>query len=316
MPIKTLTTFACLSALIIAAAFLVPEKQYEFKNLNNYELSTAAESLNKSTDSKQNVSEENFSFLLLGKVGTGQGGQWHNASNLADVIMIVDYQSDEKIIHLVSLPRDLYGEFGNISFKINELIWRNEINEVLKKLPEISDAETDKYAIIDLAIVRKFIDGIGGIKINLPSKIVDSISGYSLNAGKHHLNGEDSIWILRNRYSREGDFFREKNQHLIIEAILNRYRTLNSVEKMKLSLSLGKDIEKIKTNIGFSQLLSLNSNINEIKIKGTTLDFSTGLLISSSTPVGNSSAYILIPKAGINNYEEIKKFINSQIQSN
>ncbi len=318
---KAVIFFSFLLILLAGAAFLGPEKNYEFRNpaipsaaiQQHNNISPRLSDANQKQQEKNQEQKSDFSFLLLGKVGPGQGGQWHNASDLADVIMIVYCQPSKKTVNLISLPRDLYGAFGDQSFKINELLWRNKIDQVLEKLPEVTGITTDNFIIIDLNLVKNFVDEIGGIDINLPSDVIDSVSGYALKAGQHHLNGDDAAWILRNRFSKEGDFFREKNQHLIVKSIYNRYKNLDSIEKMKLFINLGTYVKWIKTNINFSELLSLSRDMNDIKIQGITLNFSTGLLMSSSTPVGSSTAYILVPKAGINNYEEIKNFITSKL---
>jgi len=75
--------------------------------------------------------EEEVSILILGRVAEGQGGQWHAAPNLTDAIVVLQYVPDKNTVNLVSLPRDLYGEFGGNSFKINEIYSRKKINEFI-----------------------------------------------------------------------------------------------------------------------------------------------------------------------------------------
>lgn len=311
---KAIIFFAFLLILLAAAAFLGPAKNYEFNNPKISSLSAKNNAiLPRLADSNQDNQQEDFSFLLLGKVGSGQGGQWHSAPNLADTIILVNFEQQEKTVNLISLPRDLYGNFGGENFKLNEVAYRKKISQLSDKLPEITGIKTEKFAIIDLGIVKKFVDEIGGVYIELTSKVIDPVSGYAMEPGYHHLSGDDTVWLIRNRFAPGGDFFREKNQHLIIEAIYRRYKLLSGFEKMKLFLELGPKIKKIETNIDFSELLSLTSELDNLKFREIILDFSTGLLESSTAPVGSSTAYILIPKTGINNYEEIKKFITDRL---
>ena len=39
------------------------------------------------------------------------------------------------------------------------------------------------------------------------------------------------------------------------------------------------------------------------------------LLVSDYVMIGNAQAYILLPRAGLDNYEEIKDYINQKINS-
>lgn len=312
-PTSITTIFAVLLSVFLASAFIFDEKTYVFYNAAN---STTTESLIQQSTQKpllfKPLEKTDFAFLLLGKTGKGEGGKWHFAPDLADTIMVIYYRPKEKTADVISLPRDLYGDFGGETFKINEIIQRNKINQLLEKLPEITGISTNKFLIIDLSLVKNFIEEIGGIDVKLDSAITDPITGYTLKAGSHHLNGDDTVWLIRNRNASGGDFFREKNQQIIIETAYKRYKSLNPIEKMKLFVNLGPQIKNVKTNIGFSELLSIIRDIDEIKFKKIILDFSTGLLKSTTAIIGNSTAYILIPETGMNNYEAIKRFIVSQ----
>jgi anionic cell wall polymer biosynthesis LytR-Cps2A-Psr (LCP) family protein len=149
----------------------------------------------------------------------------------------------------------------------------------------------------------------------LPYTVTDSASGYSISAGDHHLDGSDADWLIRNRYAAEGDFFREDNQHLVIEAIFKKFLSLDLIDQTKLIASIYPEIDKLNTNVNFGEVYPLISEGKNITFKSAALDFSTGLVESSSTPVGNGSQYILLPTAGMNNYSKIRDYITLQLQS-
>ena len=298
------------------------------------------------SDKKEEKINDGISLLILGRVAEGQGGQWHAAPNLTDAIVIAQYEPEKDVINLVSLPRDLYGEFGGETFKINEMYSRKKIEEFMEKLPEITGIEVENYLVVDVEITKTTVDKLGGIDVELTNTITDPVTGYKLEAGAHHLTGDDVVWVMRNRFAPEGDFFREKNQHNIIAAIFARFSAMSRTEKTAFMLSMAPYVKNTETNFSIGELAPRLSAVGKLSFNSVTLDFSTGLLVSSYIPVGSqtvgmtisdatgtpqlsslqqdsgqagqapatgSRAYVLIPKDGINNYETIRKFIEEKL---
>ncbi|MEX2033342.1 MAG: LCP family protein [Candidatus Colwellbacteria bacterium] len=252
-----------------------------------------------------------LAVLVLGQVSPGEGGQWHNAPELADSIVLVYYNADTKTVNLISLPRDLYGTFGGENFKVNEVAKRKKIDDLLVEMPEITGIETEKYVIVDLGIVEKVVDGLGGVDVTLEASVTDPVSGYTLKKGPNHLNGNQAAFLVRNRFAPEGDFFREKHQHLLIKAIFDKLSEQGSADRTKFFFKILPEVAKSQSNFSIGELIPQLGNIEVRKFNGITLDFSTGVLVSSQDPIG---AYVLIPKEGINNYKEVRAFIESKIE--
>ncbi|MBI2010849.1 MAG: LCP family protein [Candidatus Colwellbacteria bacterium] len=261
-----------------------------------------------------NKKSEDLAILVLGEVAPGEGGRWHEASGLADAILLVYFRAESKTVNLISLPRDLFVTFGGEQFKLNEVSRRDKINDLLVKLPEMTGIKTDKYIEIDLEMIKKAVDELGGIDVLLPAGVFDPVSGYYLAKGPHHLNGDDTVWLIRNRTAPEGDFFRERNQHLVIEAIFKRFNELDTQGRTALFFKLLPEIGKAKANFSIGELVPEAREINNIKFNSIVLGFETKLLQSTSIPWGSGAFYALVPSAGIDNYTEIKNFIQSQIK--
>ena len=296
------TTFISLLIVICVIFYFNREKTYIIDNPN--------------IDQTQKE-QGGISFLILGKTGDTQGGQWHTSPDLTDTIILAYYQPSKEVLNLISLPRDLYADFNSEKFKINEAIKKNKTSDLLIKVSQITGIQTNKFAVIDLEIVKKVVDKLGGVDIVLPSAVTDAVTKYTMEAGQQHLTGEDVIWLIRNRFASQGDFFREKNQQLVIEALYQKYKNLSQAEKIKLAINLMPDLNSIQTNSDFFELFSLGQEIKNVRFKGITLDFTTGLLESSSTSIVGVSTpqYILLPKAGLNKYDEIKNYIAEKIKS-
>lgn len=264
----------------------------------------------------QNTSSGNgdLTFLVLGRAGVGQGGEWEQAPNLTDTLILVDLNTRSGVLNLVSIPRDLYGSWGGQTFKINEAFELNKMDALLSGIANMTGIGTSKYVVVDLNTVQQVVDALGGINVDLPAPVTDSVSGYALSAGEHHLDGTSTVWLIRNRYAGEGDFFREANQHLVIEAILQDVRGMNLAQRTAFVIKILPTLAKDQTNMNLGDLLSYASDLRNLKVNNVVLDFRTGLLVSSSTPVGNGNMYTLVPAAGMNNYEDIRAYIQSNLQ--
>ncbi len=261
-------------------------------------------------DGKIGISQD-LAVLVLGQVGPGEGGRWHNAPELADSIVLVYYNAGTKTVNLISLPRDLYGTFGGESFKLNEVAKRKKVDDLLAKMPEITGVKTEKYVIVDLGIVEKVVDELGGVDVVLEASVTDPVSGFTLKKGPNHLNGNQAAFLVRNRFAPEGDFFRERHQHLLIKAIFDELSRESTADRTKFFFKILPEITKSRSNFSIGELIPQLGNINVQKFNSITLDFGTGTLVSSVDPIG---AYVLIPKEGINNYQGVRTFIESKIE--
>ena len=294
-------------------------------------------------ENSKNENKEDITILVLGRVAEGQGGRWHSAPGLTDAIVIINYRPKENVINLVSLPRDLYGEFGQDEFKVNEIYVRKKIEAFMEKLPEIIGIEVENFLVVDVDLIETAVDSLGGIDVELTAPVTDSVSGFRLEKGVQHLSGEDAIWLMRNRYSPEGDFFREKNQHVVIASIFNSFNILSAGDKTAFLLGMVPYLRGAEANFSIGEIIPSFGEVNSLTFNSVTLDFSTGLLRSSYVPVGTRfldiptstepslgqtstsststvttptpvRAYVLIPTEGINNYTAIREFITEKLK--
>lgn len=256
---------------------------------------------------------KDVAVLILGKVGVGQGGQWHAAPNLVDTIVLTYFQEDTNTANLISLPRDLYGEVGGDNIKLTHLVTENKIEDFLGILPSITGVNTDKYVVIELGVFEAIVDGLGGIDVDLPERVTDPITKFTLDAGPQRLNGEDAAWLIRNRYAPEGDFFREKNQHLVVEAIFKKFNSLSSIRKTAFAFRLLPSIRDSQTNFSIGEFIYEFADAKDVSFQSIVLDFGTELLTSDSIETPGGEVYILVPKEGVNRYSKIREFIESKI---
>lgn len=214
---------------------------------------------------------------------------------------------------------------------------------------QILGFKIDYFASIDFDGFVKIIDILGGIDINVPyywedtkypleTNINDScgkteeeitaltatMSGEKLEdqfmcryetlkfeKGKNHLDGITALKYSRSRHSKTngGDFNRAERQKQIITA--TRDKVINIGFVTKIIPTINTLTRHIKTDIDINKMGEFVSKFGEIskyKINSIALT-DQNVLMNSKSGIGQ---FILIPKAGENNWEEIHLFIENE----
>ncbi len=255
-----------------------------------------------------------ITFVLFGRTGKVIG--WNMSPDLTDTIMVVDYRPNIGVVNLISLPRDLYVNLDGENFKLNEVVERGKVDDFLNNLlPELTGLQTNNYAIVDIGLLQKIVDNLGGIDVDLKSPLTDWASGYTIQAGNQHLDGTQVVWLVRNRYAPNGDFFREKNQHQIIQTIAQKIEGLNALEKTAFLFKLTPDLAtSINTNMNPQIFITLMEKFHSVRFNDVVMDFGSGLLESATTTAGSSTEDILLPVKGSDNYDNIRNYIESKLE--
>jgi len=146
----------------------------------------------------------------------------------------------------LSIPRDSAAEIpGEAAQKINAAYAFGGAKLQIQTVESFLNISVDHVAIIDFQGFQKFIDSLGGVKVEVPAKLCADISGGSgggqggitlrLNKGEHTLTGERALAYARVRepspcpgsapsaFSKGyNDFDRAKAQQAVINGIKDR----------------------------------------------------------------------------------------------
>ncbi len=212
-------------------------------------------------------------FLIL-----GTGGKNHEGGDLTDSIILASLDQENKLITMISIPRDLYikdPEVGNS--RINEIYYNAKnaytssskgLDYMLAKVESIMGVPIHYYLKVDFKGFKELVDAIGGIDVNVESAIYDPsypkdgtflYETFSISAGQHHLDGATALKYARSRKTTS-DFDRANRQQQIIYAIKEKALSteiLFSQSKITEILDTLKD--NIETNITVKEILTLGS---------------------------------------------------------
>lgn len=264
--------------------------------------------------------DERINAFFLGIPGEG-----NNAPDLTDSIMITSINPETNQGFLLSIPRDLLIKLpeANSYIKINALYQEMGIDTVETLLSEITGLNFDYKIAINLKGVKESIDRIGGINIFIEENIYDpafpgpnnSYQLFTIKKGWHHLDGKTALKYIRTRHTSRGDFDRMARQQQVLMALKDKISSLNPIWNLAVVFNIWQTTKKyLDTNLSLfniKKFWQLAKNIDLEKIDFRVLDTDTDLLVSGHTFLGNEQAYILKPRAGLDNYEEIREYINN-----
>ena len=269
------------------------------------------------------VSEDSNSFNVL---LMGHGGSGHSGGGLMDSIIVLHINKTDKKAALISIPRDFFFSGHKI----------NEDPSIKDAVASITGLSIGDYISIDFNGFIKAIDLLGGIEIEIEKPYTDNFypvrglenetcgksddkivelhqnySGFNLekqfecryetihfDTGKTKINGETALKYVRSRHG-DGDFGRSGRQFVVLKALAKSPWNLEKIESMISLVKTNLELGKIRT------LFSFFGNPDDYQINTVHLT-DANVLVSSKSQNG---AYILIPRAGIDNYDEIRNFI-------
>lgn len=145
---------------------------------------------------------ESKSCLETVESGKPSGPTCKHGPYRSDTLMLVRAGGGD--FRKLSIPRDTLAQIpGQPENKINSAYATGGAKLTVRTIEKFLGINVDQVAIVDFDGFRRFIDTIGGVKVNVPTTICSSISGgafkLQLSKGEHTLNGFQAIALARTR---------------------------------------------------------------------------------------------------------------------
>jgi polyisoprenyl-teichoic acid--peptidoglycan teichoic acid transferase len=236
-------------------------------------------------DSAVKPIDHNVSVLLVGVDETKERAKVQEGAVQADALLLATFNTDEKTVKLVSIPRDTY-TYIPISKKMDKINHAHSAGQV-KNGPEggpeamvdavegLLNVPVDYFVKFNFAAFMEIVDSIGGIEVDVPVEFTEQDSSGTpdairLKKGVQTLNGEQALALARTRHI-DSDAMRGQRQQLVLEAIVKKVASVGSVTKV------GDLIDAIdgnfKTNLSFDDLISfykygIDASIEKLQIEG------------------------------------------------
>jgi polyisoprenyl-teichoic acid--peptidoglycan teichoic acid transferase len=213
-------------------------------------------------------------------------------ATLTDTMMVLSFDPVGKTASVVSLPRDLInvplGDGNEFGPKLNSLMsYADRHPKLFPKggLRTLQDAigallgiQIQYYARMEFTGFISMVDAVGGVDVKVAKAIDDpgydgfgeGRRGWSITAGKHHLDGANALAYARSRKSAgESDFTRAGRQQQILIGLKNAATKDGSLfwELPALLAAVG---DTVRTDVPVERLPELAVAIDEMGSGGIT----------------------------------------------
>lgn len=217
-------------------------------------------------------------------------------------------------------------------------------------IEQITGLSIKHYIAVDFSGFVQVIDLLGGIEVDVPvafddyfypvkgkenescgktgdeiASLTESLSGFELekqfecryehlhfDKGIQKMDGETTLKFVRSRHSDQhgGDFARGVRQQVVLDGIKDKLLKLNALSKVddlfeRLASVIKTDLT-LETTLQIAEIVSRPDDFNIKKV-----NLSEENTLNSS--VSSDGQFILVPKAGVDNWGEIQSFIEGEI---
>lgn len=142
-----------------------------------------------------------------------------------DALMVIIVSADKSRIDLLSLPRDTVDipmPDGSIyRGKINNIGQRFGIETLRGAMASLLGVEIDRYIQVDMDDFTWMVDAVGGIDVEVKTRISDSQVNLYLDPGPAHLDGAQALSFSRSR--ADSDYGRAGRQQQVIVALARKW---------------------------------------------------------------------------------------------
>jgi LCP family protein required for cell wall assembly len=127
---------------------------------------------------------------------------------------------------IVGFPRDSWVEVpGKGTRKINSALALGGPQLMAETVRKLTGLPVHYYVVTGFEGFQRIVDDLGGVNVNVDTKMRDKNSGAMFDPGWHHMNGYDALAYSRNRYDvPNGDFGRSLHQGNVILSSLAKLR--------------------------------------------------------------------------------------------
>ena len=253
---KLLFIFILITALLVGTSIVFADKL----NLFHQTISTITQDVGNRTEEEAQEIIENakpINVLLLG-IDNGAYGR-STEDGRSDTMLLLTANPSEKKAQLLSIPRDTYTEIVGMNYydKINHAYAFGQAKMAINSVEKLFDTSIDFYMEINMSGLMEFVDAVGGIEVTSP--LTFTYEGRSFVEDKTELlDGESALRFARMRYDDpEGDYGRQKRQRIVIEQLVKKMMSFNSITNFeKIMNAVSKNV---KTDIPIGKIMALKN---------------------------------------------------------
>lgn len=190
----------------------------------------------------------------------------NDGSGRSDCMMLISIDKNTGTIKQTSFMRDNWFEIpGQGENKLNSAYAFGGADLTKKTIQNTFGIKIDNYVVVDFTTFKDVINTLGGIDVDITSDEAgyvnwqikknnqeSTIGTISTAGGVTHLNGQQALWLCRDRggggFSGD-DFMRTARQRKVIQALVDTYKTYTPIKVLATLKTLDG---KVKTDLNLS----------------------------------------------------------------
>lgn len=178
---------------------------------------------------------------------------------LADSLHLIGVNPSEGAASIVGFPRDSYVPIpGFGEAKINESLYNGGPELVVETVEQLSGIQIDYWILTSFQGMTSLVNGIGGLRVEIPYAMNDPYSGADFEAGEQVIDGRGALALARNRHDTpDGDFSRSENQGLMLVAALEQLRSSFRRDPSVIFEWIAVGLTNVQTDLGFDEVFDL-----------------------------------------------------------
>ncbi|MGW0840278.1 LCP family protein [Streptomyces sp. NPDC002787] len=202
------------------------------------------------------------------------GGGGEDSGARSDTAMVVHLDEGRTGATVVSIPRDTLVtrpscplESGGSTSVAHNVMFNSAYAVggpvcAVKTVESVTDVRMDHYIEIDFSGFAKLVDTLGGVTVTTDEDIDDEDSHLTLEAGTHHLDGEQALALARTRHGigDGSDLGRIALQQQLVKSLLDQVSSTNLLSSpTRLYQAADAITDSLTTDTGLDSLGELRS---------------------------------------------------------
>ena len=205
-----------------------------------------------------------------------EAAEWKPGAQRSDTMMLVHIPANHKNAYVVSLPRDSWVSIpGHGKAKLNAAFSWGGPPLLIDTVQRLTKVKVDHLMVIDWSGFKKLTDAVGGVDITVDKTVARRNGpGGVWTAGTHHMNGDEALDYVRERYSLpRGDLDRTHRQQNFLRAVLAKMLssgTFTNPLKLKRALDQVTSVVSVDDKLSDGALRNLVWDMRGVRSKDMT----------------------------------------------
>ena len=243
---------------------------------------------------------QNINILLVGC------DQRENEAARADTIILATLRPVDQEVSMLSIPRDTYTKIpGHGTTKINHAMAYGGMDLLKESVENLLDVQVDYTVQVNFDAFKSIIDALGGVTIDVETRMYKPTENIDLQPGLQHLNGYDALAYVRWREPVHADIGRIERQQKFLAALVDGLKNMNLKEALSVA---GVIMDNLTTDMSIADMTRYAS-----KFVGMTADnIETHALSGKSFTASDGISYFKVSQQEIDTVMNLMKYGNPE----